>query len=80
MVVESAFFEVVTGGFVFGEEKTLMIVVGDFVQKLSVRGFRVEEAIEGSGLLGFGSDGGTAIQQLESMAEGEAVDALHELD
>ena len=80
LVVESAFVEIVTGGFVFGKEKTLVVVVHHFVQKFSVGGLGVEEAVEGSGLFGFGGDGGATIQQLEGMAEGEAVDALHKLD
>ena len=61
LVIKSTFFKVVTSGFVFGKEKTLMIVVHHFVQKFSVGGFRIEEAIEGPGLLWLGGDGGAAI-------------------
>ena len=82
LVVESAFVEIVTGGFVFGKEKTLVVVVHHFVQKFSVGGLGVEEAVEGSGFLGFGSDrfALSLVEKLEGVTKREAVDAFDELN
>ena len=79
-VVESALGEVVSCGLVFGEKKTLVIVVGDGGEEFGVGGFGIKEAFEWSRFLGFGGDRFATVEQLEGMAEGEAVDSLDELD
>ena len=79
-VVESALGEVVSCGLVFGEKKTLVIVVGDGGEEFGVGGFSLKEAFERSRFLGFGGDGFASIEKFKGMAEGKAVDSLDKLN
>lgn len=81
-VVKSTFGEVVTGGLVFGEKKTVVIVVHDLLQKFDIGGFWIEEAVERTVFLGFGGDrfALVLVEKLEGVTKREAVDALDKLD
>lgn len=81
-VIESTFGEVVTGSLVFGEKKTVVIVVHDLLQKFGVGGFRSEKTVERAGFLGFGGDrfALVLVEKFKGVTEGEAVDAFDELD